>query len=78
MNKSKLAFGAIVGAAAGVIAGLLTAPRSGDETRTDLNKKAKELKKAAKRRSDVMYEKLDEAVAKGEHVLKDKFNSKNK
>ena len=45
MSKgSKFALGALVGAAAGVVAGMLTAPKSGKETRTDLKRKADELK----------------------------------
>mgnify|MGYP001507925177 FL=1 len=35
MSK-KLAFGAIIGAVAGIVAGGLTAPKSGKETRADL------------------------------------------
>lgn len=41
MSKGKVALGAIIGAAAGVVAGILTAPKSGKETRADLKKKLK-------------------------------------
>ena len=44
MSKGKFAFGALLGAAAGVVAGFLTAPKSGKETRADLKAKAEELK----------------------------------
>lgn len=45
MSKgSKFALGAVIGAAAGVVAGMLTAPKSGKDTRTDLKRKADELK----------------------------------
>ncbi len=47
MSKGKFALGAIFGAAAGAIAALLTAPKSGKETRADLKKKADEVKKKA-------------------------------
>ena len=49
-NKSgagKFALGALLGIAAGAIVGLLTAPKSGKETRADLANKANELKDAA-------------------------------
>ena len=51
--------GAAIGAAAGVVAGLLTAPKSGKETRADLKKKARELKQDATTKGD-------ELRAKGE------------
>ena len=44
MSKGKFAIGALIGAAAGVVAGLLTAPKSGKETRADIKRKADELK----------------------------------
>ena len=44
MTKGKFALGAIIGAAAGVVAGMLTAPKSGKETRADLKLKADEMK----------------------------------
>lgn len=47
MSKNKFAIGAIIGAAAGVVAGILTAPKSGKETRADLKNKAGDLKKKA-------------------------------
>ncbi|MBN1373739.1 YtxH domain-containing protein [Candidatus Dojkabacteria bacterium] len=37
-------FGAVVGALAGVTAGILLAPKSGKETREDIKRKTKELK----------------------------------
>lgn len=53
---SKLAFGAIVGAAVGVVAGVLTAPKSGKETREDLMRKAGDAKDtAAKTRDEVLF-----------------------
>lgn len=48
-NKSKFALGAIMGAAAGIVAGLLTAPKSGKMTRQDIKTKAVELKNKAKK-----------------------------
>jgi gas vesicle protein len=51
MSKHKLMFGAIIGAAAGIVAGLLVAPKSGRQTRADLQSKAMELKKKAAQRA---------------------------
>lgn len=48
MNKSKIAIGALVGAAAGIIAGMLTAPKSGKASRADLRYTAKQLRDEAK------------------------------
>ncbi len=44
MSKAKFALGAVVGAAAGLVAGILTAPKSGKETRADIKAKATEVK----------------------------------
>ena len=46
----KFGLGILVGAVVGVIAGLLTAPKSGKETRQDIKNKAKEVKGAAERK----------------------------
>jgi gas vesicle protein len=54
MAKAKVLLGAIIGVAAGFVAGVLTAPKSGKDTREELKKKA-EAKKA-------------EAIAKGKEV----------
>lgn len=43
-TRSKFALGAVVGGVAGIIAGILTAPKSGKETRTNIKEKASELK----------------------------------
>jgi gas vesicle protein len=60
MSKGKFALGAIIGAAVGVIAGFLTAPKSGKETREDIKKKAGELKQDA----DKMVEKTKQEAGK--------------
>ena len=54
MAKGKFALGALIGVAAGFVAGVLTAPKSGKETRDDLKQKANEKK--------------TEAIAKGKEV----------
>lgn len=43
MSK-RFALGAIIGAIAGAVAGVLTAPKSGKETRQDLKKKADDVR----------------------------------
>lgn len=56
MKTSKLAVGAVIGAAAGVALGILTAPKSGKETREDLKRKAEEAKdKANATRDDLIF-----------------------
>lgn len=47
MSKAKVGLGVIIGAAAGVVAGILTAPKSGKETRADIKAKAKDVKSKA-------------------------------
>lgn len=47
MSKGKFALGAFFGVIAGGIAALLTAPKSGKETRADIKKKAGEVKRKA-------------------------------
>lgn len=44
MSKTKLAAGLIVGAVAGMVAGFLTAPKTGKMARANLKKRAEELK----------------------------------
>lgn len=60
----KFAIGALIGAAAGVVAGVLTAPKSGKETRADLKHKAVELKEKA-------GDKADEAKTKAGKTAED-------
>ena len=54
MKKAKFGLGLLVGAVAGVVAGFLTAPKSGKETRDDLRRKKDEV--------------VDKAGAKAEEV----------
>jgi gas vesicle protein len=48
----KLPIAALIGAAAGLVAGVLTAPKSGKETREDIKNKAEELKQKAVKAAD--------------------------
>ena len=82
MNKGKFVLGTLLGAAAGVVAGILTAPQSGKETRDDLKTKAAELKEEAARRANSMKrenkdtvgsikQKADRALHRGRHAVHD-------
>ncbi|KKU19894.1 MAG: hypothetical protein UX30_C0006G0024 [Candidatus Saccharibacteria bacterium GW2011_GWA2_46_10] len=69
----KLAIGTLIAGAAGYISGLLTAPKSGKETRKDLADKAdelkdqaaEELKKASDELSDLIKAAKDKSLALG-------------
>ncbi len=61
MSKGKFALGALFGAAVGIVAGILTAPKSGKETRAELKSKAEDAKKKADKA-------IAEAKVKGQHV----------
>lgn len=62
MSKANFALGALIGAAAGVVAGILTAPKAGKETRADLKKKADELKVEATKKAQIAKQKTTEVV----------------
>ncbi len=59
MSKGKFAAGTIFGALIGLAAGVLTAPKSGKETRADLKMKAEDMKNKA---TDVMDDVKDTAT----------------
>lgn len=75
MSKGKFALGALFGAVVGVAAGILTAPKSGKETRADLKAKADELKgQAADKAQEVKTkatEKAQEVKTKANEVADD-------
>lgn len=62
MSKGKFAAGTIFGAIAGVIAGILTAPKSGKETRADLKLKADEIKGDTVKKAEDLKDKAAEVV----------------
>lgn len=66
-KKSTAAIGTVLVAAAGYIAGLLTAPKSGRETRKDIRKAAQKAKSEAERKLKQAHSELnkllDEAAA---------------
>lgn len=60
----KKLLGVIAAAAAGYVAGVLMAPKSGEETRKDLRDKKAELEQKANEKKEVAREVLDESAAK--------------
>ena len=77
----KLAVGALVAGAAGYVAGILTAPKSGKETRQDIKDKAEDVKDEAAAKLQAAHDELDEllsqAKSKGKGLgskARDEFN----
>ena len=62
MSKGKFALGALFGSAVGVVAGILTAPKSGKETRADIKAKATDIKGAADKKVDEVKNKATEVA----------------
>lgn len=63
------AIGAAVSALAGYIAGILTAPKSGKETRTDIRNKAEEGYAAGERELKKLHTELTDAMNRvGDHI----------
>lgn len=58
----KFAIGAAVSAAAGYVAGILTAPKSGKETRADIKHKAEETYGAAERELKKLHTELTDMI----------------
>ena len=72
MSKKRFGIGLIVGAVAGLVTCLLTAPKSGKETREDIKQKADEAKKEVGKRAEQVKAKAgevaDQAKATAGHV----------
>lgn len=62
MSKGKFAIGALFGAAVGLVAGLLTAPKSGKETRADIKAKASDIKNQAVQKGGELRDKAEDVV----------------
>ena len=56
MSKGKFGLGLLFGAAVGTVAGILTAPKSGKETRKELKEKAEEIGKVVKEKTSEFVE----------------------
>lgn len=68
----KFGLGILIGAIAGVVTGILAAPKSGKETREDIKKKAHEVKGSAERKLKDAHKELgkisDDVKAKGKDL----------
>ncbi len=71
MSKGKFALGAVIGAAAGLVAGMLTAPKAGKETRADIKAKAGELKADADSKLKDAKKSGEKVVNEGQHMAGD-------
>lgn len=73
MAKGRIALGALFGIATGFVAGILTAPKTGKETREDLKKAAQKTKETvveeAEKAKAVAAEKSQEVREKAEDVI---------
>jgi gas vesicle protein len=63
-STKRLAIGTVLAAVAGYIAGILTAPKSGKETRGDIKKAALRAKAEAEKKLKALYSELDSLLAK--------------
>ena len=70
-KTSKFAVGAILGAAAGLVAGKLIEPKSGKETRQDLKNKAGDMKEKAGDVAKDVEAKTKQFAAKADAKLKE-------
>lgn len=64
----KLAIGAAIGVAAGFITGILTAPKSGKETRQDIKKTANNVKIEAEKKLKELQGELNVLIAKAQKL----------
>lgn len=64
-NNRNFAIGAVIAAGVGYIAGILTAPKSGKETRQDIKNVALEVKKEAEAKLKVLNNELSKLISEG-------------
>jgi gas vesicle protein len=60
----KLAIGTAIAGVAGYLAGILTAPKSGKQTRTDIANKAEDIKEGAVEQLEQLHEELNSLIGK--------------
>lgn len=76
-NGKKFAVGALIAAFAGYAAGILTAPKSGKETRKDIHDTAVKAKHQAEKQLKKLHSDLDSLMAQGKETA-DKLTGKSK
>lgn len=69
-KNSRFAMGAIIAAGIGYVAGILTAPKSGKETRHDIHDKALETKEEVARKLEDLSSELSAAITTGKSRVK--------
>lgn len=69
-GTKKLAIGAILGVVTGFLAGLLTAPKSGKETRADIKNTANKVTREAEKKLKELYGELTDVIDKGKNTAK--------
>lgn len=69
-RKGNLAIGGLFLAAAGYVAGILTAPKSGKETRQDISEGVSKAKTEAEKKLKQLHTELGELVGKGKDAAK--------
>ncbi|MCL2451671.1 YtxH domain-containing protein [Candidatus Saccharibacteria bacterium] len=73
-SGGKFFLGAVIGGAIGAVAGLLSAPKSGKETRADLKKKADEAKEFAGEKTKEAKKAARKVVKKAKKAGQDVLN----
>lgn len=76
-NSKKFAIGAIIAAGAGYITGILTAPKSGKETREDVKNAAVKAKREAEKTLKKLHSELNEQLDRAK-VVADKIHVSGK
>ncbi len=71
MKKRNLAIGTLLGAAAGYVAGILTAPKSGKETREDIKEAAVKTKAEAEKTLKKLHSELNTLIEEGKEKAKE-------
>lgn len=69
-SSKKFAVGALIACVAGYLAGILTAPKSGKETRGDIQRAASKTKTDAERNLKNLYSELHELTEQGSKKVK--------
>lgn len=68
-KSKKFAIGAILATFAGYVAGILTAPKSGKETRQDIKEATVQARTQAERKLKELHSELDTLIEKGKSTL---------